>query len=288
MAKRKLVHLLGSFQLAVASLIGTAALPAKAVLAPLNQDTFVLSTAPTAVHGGWGSVNVNGAAARGLLEFEVGAVLPAGTTATQVQKASLILFVEWLDAAGSIEVVRLTGTFNEGTTTNASFPLHTGVGTGKTAALSGSVRPLVIDITDLVRAAITAGQTRLGLAILPAAATPTVAVQLGAKEGKRPAQLDITLGAPATTGFWATSSALESCAATCLAAVPPATAQADISGNVCSRPDGTRFRSTQYRGTLPVGQRSLWACGTWSGSPPPGSVGIGVESERVAQCHCAR
>jgi hypothetical protein len=68
MAKRKLVHLLGCFQLAVASLIGTATLPAKAVLAPLNQDTFVLSTAPTAVHGGWGSVNVNGAAARRLLE----------------------------------------------------------------------------------------------------------------------------------------------------------------------------------------------------------------------------
>lgn len=272
---------------AAASALATATLPAQALLAPLTQDTFALASAPTAVHGGWGSVNVNGAGARGLLSFELGSVLPAGTTVAQVQKASLIVFVEWMDAPGAIEVVRLTGAFNENTTTSATYPAHTGLGTGKTATLVGSVRPLVIDVTDLVKAGVTAGQTTLGLAVLPAAATPGVAVQLGSKEGKRPALLDITLGSPASVSFWATATANQPCSSTCAAASPPATALADISGNVCARPDGSRDRSTQYRNLLPVGQTSTWACGSWSGSIP-GSTSVGNETQRLAQCHCAR
>lgn len=272
---------------ATAAALTIAALPAQAVLAPLTQDTFALTSAPTAVHGGWGSVNVNGAGARGLLSFDLGSVLPAGTTVAQVQKASLIVFVEWMDAPGAIEVVRLTGAFNESVTSNATYPSHTGLGTGKTVTLEGSVRPLVIDVTDLVKAGITSGQATLGLAVLPAAATPGVAVQLGSKEGKRPALLDITLGAPASTSFWATASAKQACSSTCAAAVPPATAVADVSGNVCARPDGSRHRSTQYRNLLPPGGTSTWACGSWTGTSP-GSIAVGDESQRVAQCHCAR
>lgn len=272
---------------AAAAALAASTLPAHAVLAPLTQDTFVLAGAPTAVHGGWGSVNVNGAGGRGLLAFELGSVLPAGTTAAQVQKASLIVFVEWLDAPGALEFVRLTGAFNEGTTSHATFPMHTGVGTGKTAALSGSVRPLVIDVTDLLKAGITAGEATFGLAVLPATATPGVAVQLGSKEGRRPAQLDITLSPPAPATFWATATANSPCSSTCAGATPPATAVADVSGNVCARPDGSRYRSTQYRSLMAPGQTSTWACGTWEGSNYPSSA-IGYESQRLAQCHCAR
>jgi hypothetical protein len=272
--------------LAAASL-ATGASPAFAVVSPLTQDTFTQSSAPTTLHGGWASVNVNGAGARGLLEFELSAVLPTGASAAIIQKASLILFVEWMDAAGSIELLRLTGSFSESSTTHATFPIHTGLGTGKTVALQGSVRPLVVDVTDLVRAALTAGQTKLGLAILPSQLTPTVAVQLGAKEGRRPALLDITLAAPSPSTFWATSTANVPCSTTCAGATPPASAVADVSGNVCARPDNSRFRATQFRSTIPAGQVSTWACGEWLGSNV-GFVGIGNEGQRIAQCHCAR
>jgi hypothetical protein len=270
-----------------AAALASAVMPAHAVMSPLMQDTFVMTSAPNAVHGGWGSVNVNGAAGRGLLSFDLATVLPAGTTVAQVQKASLIVFVEWMDAPGAIEAVRLTQDFNENTATAATFPAHTGVGTGKVGTLSGSVRPLTIDITDLVKAAITAGSSSLGLALLPAAATPGVAVQFGSKDGKRPAQLDITLTPPSANTFWATGTGNRSCTEICSAAKPPATAVADVSGNVCARPDGSRDRSTQYRYTIPLGQTSTWACGSWWGSSP-GSQASGLESQRLAQCHCAR
>lgn len=270
-----------------AATLSTAAVPAHAVISPLLQDTFVMTNSPNAVYGGWGSINVNGAGGRGLLSFDLANVLPAGTTVAQVQKASLIVFVEWMDAPGAIEAVRLTQDFNENTVTAATFPIHTGVGTGKVGTLSGSVRPLTVDITDLVKAAITAGSSTLGLALLPATATPGVAAQFGSKDGKRPAQLDITLSPPSSSTFWATATGKSSCSDICSAAKPPATAVADVSGNVCARPNGSRDRSTQYRSTIPVGQTSTWACGTWSGGTP-GSQGIGDEGQRLAQCHCAR
>ena len=267
--------------------LATNVMPAHAVVSPLLQDTFVMTTSPNAVYGGWGSVNVNGSGGRGLLSFDLASVMPAGTTVAQVQKASLIVFVEWMDAAGAVEAVRLTQEFNENTVTAATFPAHTGVGTGKVGTLSGSVRPLTIDITDLVKAAITAGSSTLGLALLPATTTPGVAAQFGSKDGKRPAQLDITLAPPSASTFWATATGGRACSDTCSGANPPATALADVSGNVCSRPDGSRDRSTQYRNIVPVGQTSTWACGTWSGSTP-GSQGTGQEWQRLAQCHCAR
>ena len=267
--------------------MSTALSPAHAVLSPLMQDTFTMSSAPTTAYGGWGSINVNGSGARGLLSFDLASVLPAGTTVAQVQKASLIVFVEWMDAPGSLEFVRLTAPFNEGTTAANTYPAHTGMGTGKTAALVGSVRPMTVDVTDLVKATMTAGSTTLGLAVLPAAATPGVAVQLGSKEGKRPAMLDITLSPSAPSTFWATASGSTSCSSVCGTATPAASAVADVSGNVCSRPDGLRDRSTQYRSRIPVGQNSTWACGNWLGGDNYGFA-IGNESQRLAQCHCAR
>lgn len=251
-------------------------LPTWALDVPTLQDTFVSSVNPGTNYGGWGTVKVGEAGALGLVSFDLAAALPTGLKADMVTKATLIVYQEWVLGVGAIEVIRLVGSFNEATTTFLTRPVNAGPGTGRTAALTGSQRFLLIDVTDMVKATIVAQSPTLGFALAPALTTPGASVQLGSKEGRYPAKLDITVSAstaaPAPSYAWFSSTGSLSCLSVCSAG--GAIAAANPSGQVCLSQDGARYSYETYVSTAPYP------------GPPPG-YWCGPRAT-TAQCSCLR
>ena len=119
---------------------------------------------------------------RAWIKFDLPGVLPAGTTASQVSKATLKLWVSTAKTGGPVSVYAVTGApaWVEGTGKSG-----TGITDGTAPALAPS--PLisgwqitsesdfaVVDITSLVQSWITAPTTNLGIAITPDASTVDV------------------------------------------------------------------------------------------------------------------
>lgn len=242
---------------------------------PTRQDSFVTATSPGANYSGWGTVKVGEAGAIGLISFDLAAALPSGTRADSIGKATLILYQEWVLGAGSIEVIRLVGDFNEGTVTFLTQPTNAGAGSGRVTALTGSQRFLLIDVTDMLKAAVTSQSPTLGIALAPALTTPLASAQLGSKEGRYPAKLDITLNMTAATApsySWFTSIGTEPCSSVCAAG--GAIAAANSKGEVCMAQSGYAYSYEQYKATAPYGGPPP---GYWCGSSTP-----------TAQCSCLR
>lgn len=260
--------------LAAAALAALTCAPARAVDVPTLQDTFVSPASPGAGHGGWGTVKSGEGGAIGLISFDLAAALPAGTRAESIGKATLILYQEWVLGPGSIEVIRLISPFSEATTTYATLPTHMGAGSGRAAPLTGHQRYLLVDVTDMVKAAVTGASGTLGIALAAALATPGASVQLGSKEGRYPAKLDITLAAaptpPAPSYAWLTSSGKLSCSSVCSGG--GAIAVANGKGEVCRSRDGFTYSFEQYRSSTPLP------------GPPPG-YWCG-QRDLTAQCSC--
>lgn len=264
---------------AAAALAAFASAPCSALDVPTLQDTFVSSTSPTTGYGGWGTVKVGEAGAVGLVSFDLATALPAGTKADSINKASLIVYQEWVLGPGAIEVIPLVGSFNEGTATFQNQPVNAGAGSGRVATLTGNQRFLVIDVTAMVKAAVTAQAAVMGVALAPSLNSPGASVQLGSKEGRYPAKLDITFAAssapapaPTPTFAWFSSTANTPCSSVCSAG--GAIAAANASGHVCIDQAGRRQSFEQYKATAPYPGPPP---GYWCGSLAP-----------TAQCSCLR
>ncbi len=125
---------------------------------------------------------------RAWIKFDLPGVLPAGTTASQVSKATLKLWVSTAKTGGPVSVYAVTGTpaWIEGTGKPGS-----GITNGTAPALAPS--PWItgwqiisadnfaaVDVTSLVQSWITTPTTNLGIALTPDA--PTVDVSFDSKE----------------------------------------------------------------------------------------------------------
>lgn len=167
--------------------------------APLVGDAHVAQGTPGINFGALGSVNVGGTVApaphKGLFQFNVTAALPAGTSAVQIGKATLLLFVNKVNTAGSIDVNAASSAWNEATVTGGSAPgLSTPVAVAVPVAASGVY--LAVDATNIVKDWVSGALPNNGFIVSANAANLSASVMFDSKEGtttSHPAVLDIVL-----------------------------------------------------------------------------------------------
>lgn len=181
---------------------GMAALPVAAIAqaVPLTQDSYVATNPATASnYGTAATINAGGPNAdQALVQFDLTA-LPAGTTAANIGKATLTLFVNKLGAAGTINISVANGIWTESglNGTNAPVPAAS-VASG--VSVSASSGYLSVDATAAVKSWLS-GTTNSGFIITPN--DGTVLVAFDSKEStttSHPATLAITLSSSGATG----------------------------------------------------------------------------------------
>jgi hypothetical protein len=179
--------------LALAALALATITPAFAqTLLPLG-DTFVasgnlnnFSTSPT--------INIGGAGAyQGLIQFDTTA-LPAGITGASVAKASLVLFVNKVGAAGAVDINAANGQWTEATVNGNNAP---GIGMNVASAVPINTAGvyITVDATALVKAWLDGLITNHGIILTVDPGFVSTSVFLDSKESantSHPAVLQVT------------------------------------------------------------------------------------------------
>jgi hypothetical protein len=133
-----------------------------------------------------------------LMQFDLTALL-AGTTASNVSKAVLTLFVNKVNAAGTVNISVANGTWTElGVTGNNTPAAGTSAASGVSVSTSGAC--LYVDATAAVQSWLN-GTTNSGFLISPN--DGIVTISFDSKEStttSHPATLNITLTATGATG----------------------------------------------------------------------------------------
>lgn len=190
-----------------AALIASAALfavspVAGAVEAPLAADTYVTSAATTANFGATATLNV-GAGATSLLRFDL-STLPAGTKASNVSRATLVLYVNRVGVPGSLEVQTISGPWSESTVNAGSAPVISRNGGAPVVAVELAAQFITLDVTAYLSASLAAGNSgSLGLALQGTADKPGATVFFDSKENLltgRAARLDVALTGQGPSG----------------------------------------------------------------------------------------
>src|SRR5277367_4661284 len=145
------------FGVGFAGLMG-AARTAVAVEATLVADAHVNSALPGVNSGAISNLNVGGGYTA-LLQFDL-STLPAGTTAAQVSRATLRLYCNRIDAAGSVSVQPVGGAWGEYSVTFATLPSLGGA--AQTVSVSQAGAYVVVDVTALVQGWLSAPSTNNG------------------------------------------------------------------------------------------------------------------------------
>jgi hypothetical protein len=164
---------------------------ASATQATLTGDTFVSASQPAANFGALSNLYV-GNGDTGLLQFDL-SNLPAGTTASQVAKATLYLYINRVYTQGGVSLQPVSSAWTEQGTTYSSAPSY-GTVASSFSATTGSTF-VAVDVTSLVQAWITTPSTNYGLALAAASAS----ILFDSKENDQTSHqplLDITLQAP--------------------------------------------------------------------------------------------
>ncbi|HMH16476.1 MAG TPA: DNRLRE domain-containing protein [Edaphobacter sp.] len=165
---------------------------------PLTSDAHVNTAHASTNYGSLSNLYVgNGNTA--YLQFDL-STLPTGTTSTQISRATLTVFVNRVNAAGTVSVSPVTSGWVESGVTSATAPT-----TGAAVGAFGVLLPgqfASVDVTALVQGWVANSATNYGVALTSAAAN----VLLDSKENDETghvARLDVTLvsqGAPGATG----------------------------------------------------------------------------------------
>jgi hypothetical protein len=174
--------------------LALAALRVSAQQATLVGDAHVSISRPTVNAGGLSNLNVgNGYTA--LVQFDLG-VLPAGTTAAQITRATLKVYCNRADTPGTVAVQTVGSAWNEASVTYATMPsLGPAVEMGQ-ATLGEFV---TFDVTSTVQAWVSAPATNHGLALNSSLAV----VQFDSKENSQTShlpQLEIALASVTSGG----------------------------------------------------------------------------------------
>ncbi|HEY4354966.1 MAG TPA: DNRLRE domain-containing protein, partial [Acidobacteriaceae bacterium] len=139
---------------------------ARATELPVTADAHVNSTRTTTNFGYLSNLYVgNGNTA--LVQFDLTA-LPPGIVASQVSRATVTLFVNRVNAAGTVNVAPVTSTWGESSVTYASIPTMGATSATFTAATPGQY--VTFDVTGLVQGWISNPASNFGIALSSSAA----------------------------------------------------------------------------------------------------------------------
>jgi hypothetical protein len=171
-------------------------LPAAATDAPVTADAHISTQHSTTNFGSLSNLYVgNGNTA--LVQFDVTA-LPSTITASQVAKATLLLYVNRVNSAGGVDIFPVTGAWAELTVTSSTAPtLGTVLVTVPVTQANGYIS---VDVTSLVQSWVTTPSSNNGIAIAASSTAQGTFVVFDSKEnletGHQP-RLDISLAGPA-------------------------------------------------------------------------------------------
>lgn len=163
--------------------------------ATLVADAHVNSALPSTNSGAISNLNVGGGYTA-LLQFDL-STLPAGTTASQVTRATLRLYCNRVNTAGTISLQSVAAPWGEYSVTYATMPSLGG--TPQTLSVNQAGAFVVVDITALVQGWIATPASNQGLAL----SSSTAAVQFDSKENDltgHAAELDVALASAGTVG----------------------------------------------------------------------------------------
>lgn len=156
--------------------------------AAVAGDASVNSAFPSTNYGSLSNLYVgNGSTA--LIQFDLSS-LPAGTTAGQIGKATLTVFVNRINTTGLVTVQPVTSAWTESTVTFAAIPTLGAMVASFTPAAADQF--ITVDVTSLVQGWVTTPANNFGIALNATAAN----VVLDAKESdetSHTARLDITV-----------------------------------------------------------------------------------------------
>src|ERR1700679_1694586 len=175
--------------------LGAAGLPAFAVEATLLADAHVNSALPAVNSGAISNLNVGGGYTA-LLQFDL-SMLPGGTTAAQVSRATLRLYCNRMDTAGLVSVQPVGASWGEYSVTFATLPSLGSAAQVVSVSQAGAY--VAVDVTALVQGWVSDPSTNNGLALTAG----TAVVQFDSKENDltgHAAVLDVALASAGPAG----------------------------------------------------------------------------------------
>lgn len=123
--------------------------------ARLTRDAYTSGTSPTTNFGRATTLRVSAAAnERTWIRFSVQDVLPMGTVGSEISKGTLRIWVNnstFPQAAGPVDLFRVTGPWTEGTITHATAPSYDPNPIVVGLALTSTRNYVDLDVTQLVR-----------------------------------------------------------------------------------------------------------------------------------------
>ncbi len=163
---------------------------ARATDAVLTGDTWVSAANPSNNYGTLPSLSVAGGSSA-LIQFNL-STLPAGTTAANIVKASLIVYSDNVTAPGTVDAAA-NSSWTESSVTFATLPAATPI-PGATAMVGAAGQYLVFDVTSAVRNWVNTPALNFGFELLADTGTPGLAVAFYSKEStatSHPARLQV-------------------------------------------------------------------------------------------------
>lgn len=258
-----------------------------ALEAPLAADATVSTAGPANNFGAWRTLAVGGSALS-LLRFDLASVLPTGTSADQVKKATLLVATGPVSTAGQFEVQAVYGPWDEATVTANTMPALGGYGSGTMARVATTGEFVPVDVTALVKSWVSNPAANHGLALVAKPGAAGAVISLPSKEAiasGRYTRLDVTLtnqgpagerGPAGATGpagpqgaqgpqgpqgpagpaarlttFWGTATGDSACSVVCRSGGITAVAAADANGHVCEGTSGGRAGNVYYSSKYP-------------------------------------
>lgn len=171
----------------------TLSIPAAAADGILAGDAYTSAASPATNYGAAAGMHVT-AHDTAFVQFSLTS-LPASVTSAQIDKASLIVYVNKLTAPGTVDLSVVDGPWNEATLTMGTAPTLTPI-SGATAALTESSAYVAFDVTTTVQGWLNAPAANNGFALVADPGSPGLSVLLDTKEStttSHPAELQITL-----------------------------------------------------------------------------------------------
>jgi len=154
-------------------------LAAWAASANVAADAYISSANPTLNFANATTLNIGGGNSA-LIGLDLSS-LPAGLTASNIQKATLTVFANKAFTAGGLDIAQVTGPWQESLVTYNNRPIAaTPFQSNVPVSVSGSY--VTFDITLLMRQWVTGAAANYGVEIRASVAQPNTAVALDSKE----------------------------------------------------------------------------------------------------------